>query len=167
MAQRPRGLFPGLTPETIRRITAARLRPVAEQLSRELQGPDYADHTPDDQGPLDVRLSVEDLVLLLNGLYKTGNVLQYPFLAGLQPTRIRPAEKRLMVHIQNQSGANQIAVGFGQPPALPGTIPCNGYIVSANLGWIEPPVVPDGELWVTASGANTPGLLLMALPQEG
>lgn len=97
---------------------------------------------------------------LLDALWRRNNVFMQPFLAGAVPILLRPAEKRQYLFIQNQSAANQFTIGINQAPDPPAAVPANGLIIPINLGFYEPLVVPQGEIWVVAAAANTPGVLL-------
>lgn len=97
---------------------------------------------------------------LLDALWRRADVFMQPFLAGTVPLLLRPTEKRQYLFIQNQSAANQFTLGINQAPDPPTAVPANGLIIPINLGFYEPLIVPQGEIWVVAAVANTPGVLL-------
>jgi hypothetical protein len=116
--------------------------------------------TPQGPQPNDFRLALDQFTQLLAAIWRQSEVFMLPFSAQILPVRIRPAENRKYMFIQNQSGAAQLALGINQPPGPFGTNPVAGLVIPANFGFYEPLVIPQGEIWVSASAANTPAILL-------
>jgi hypothetical protein len=67
---------------------------------------------------------------------------------------IRSSESRTYFIIQNTSAANQLFIGVGYPPVNNG-VSVTGLILAANGGNYEPSVIPQGDIWVLGSAANT------------
>jgi hypothetical protein len=111
-----------------------------------------------------VQLTIEQLTELLRAIWKRGELIVTPFLAtnAGNPQLIRPAEGRSYCMIQNQSGGAQIFVNFGRPPGPVAGAPIDAFILGANLGFYEPIMVPQNEIYVSASAAATPGVLVWA-----
>ena len=106
-------------------------------------------------------LTAEQFRLLLQGIWRRGRLIVQPFLAtNVAPLVLRPQEPRYYCFIQNQSLVNQLAVNFGRPAGFPGIVPVDGIIIPPNFGFYEPLMVPQDEISVTASGINTPGILI-------
>jgi len=89
---------------------------------------------------------------------RTGRFVPVPFLAQLAPQQIIPYQPgRFYLIIINNSAANRIFLGLDyEPNAL------NGVILEVNLGFYEPWIVPTNGVYVTAAGANTAGVALIA-----
>lgn len=111
--------------------------------------------------------TIEELTrLILQRLQETGSVIRgelipTPFTATLNPQLIRPAERRSYFFLQNQSAANQIVLGFGSQPGPAGATPVAGLIIAPNFGFYEMLVfVTQQPIWVVASAAPTPGIML-------
>ena len=91
-------------------------------------------------------------------VYLRGKFLQIPFLAQTTPLQIRPEEPtRSYFFMINFSLAAQIFIGFDTEPNAANAIP-----LAVNLGFYEPYVVPTNAIIVTATAANTPGILVIA-----
>lgn len=147
---------------TRRRLAFARVSGMADALAETMR--DQAQQeTPVTEVPVSfVELWHEQFNEMIRALRNRGDLQQIPFTAQVQAAKLREGETRDYVFIQNQDGANQLIVGFGNPPGIAGTVPVNGLIIPPNLGFYEPLVVPQNDIWVIASAANTPGLLLIA-----
>ncbi|MGH6795933.1 MAG: hypothetical protein ACREDH_12250 [Methylocella sp.] len=113
--------------------------------------------------PSDTRLAPDQLERLLRGIWRRGDLFMQPFVTLANPIRLRPAEKRNYFFLQNQSAATQIVLGIGQPPGPAGVAPVNGLVIDFNLGFYEPLVIPQGEIWVGAAVVGTPGILLYSV----
>lgn len=102
---------------------------------------------------------------LLRTLWKKAKVLTQPFVAtNAGPIQLLPEQSdRCYFFIQNQSGVNQIVVNFGAPAGATGLIPVNGVVIQPLPGFYEPIAIPSNEVWVSASAANTPGIIVYAL----
>lgn len=109
-------------------------------------------------------LSVDDLRALLSAIWRRGNLITVPFIAtnAGNPIKILSAEPRSYFFIQNQSGANNIIVNFGRPPGAAAAVPADGVIIGAGLGGYEPICVPQDDVYVFASAAATPGVIVYA-----
>lgn len=117
---------------------------------------------PGPQIPLDsdVTFSPAQFNMLLAAIWRQCNLFVLPFLAGLVPIQLRPAEPRRYVFIQNQHATQLLSLGIGQQPGPVVSVPSNGVIIDAAFGWFEPIAVPQDELWILADTANTPGVLV-------
>lgn len=91
-----------------------------------------------------------------------GQLLTIPFVANVAPLQIRPAERRSYMILQNQHAANQIIMGFGQPPGPAGAVPISGLVIAPGFGFYEMLVaVSQDPVWVRSDAANTGGVLLV------
>lgn len=77
-----------------------------------------------------------------------------PFVVGVTPIKIQEFLLRKFLLIQNKDGANTIYFGFGWKPDAG-----NGLILGPGVGF-EPFSYPVNEIWVSASGPDTAGLLI-------
>ena len=77
-----------------------------------------------------------------------------PFIVGIEPIILQPWLLRKFFVIQNKDPANTLFVGFGWKPDS-----VNGLVLGPGVGY-EPFSYPVNEIWVSASGANTNGLLI-------
>lgn len=143
---------------TLARIATAGRAAVAEPLARRMRGPETL--TPEQHDAI-TRVVSDQFTALIRTIWKQGTIAQYPFTVGTAAVRLRPAEPRQYVFLQNQSGANQMALGIGKPPSAVGVTPVDGLVIGINLSFYEPILVPQDELWIVAAGAGTPGLLLI------
>lgn len=145
--------FPIISPATRRAVSAAQTTGNASPMQfrqAPLAGADAAV----------VAWQAEQFQTLLDAFFRPGDLLQQPFIVGLAPIRLRPAEPRRYMFIQNQSAVNQLVLGLGKPPGAAGLLPVDGLIIFPNGGFYEPSVVPQKELWVVGSAANTIGMLI-------
>lgn len=111
-----------------------------------------------------LRLSEDQFQRLLDAVFRRANIVMQTFLAtNAAPIQLRPQEKRSYLFIQNQSVANNMVLKTGASPSAFGTVPADGIIVPANLGFYEPIQVPQDSLWIIAAAAATPGLLIYAV----
>lgn len=78
-----------------------------------------------------------------------------PFLCGLEAVKIQEFLMRKFFLIQNKDPLNTIYVGFGWKPDAG-----NALILGPGVGF-EPFSYPVNEIWVSASGANSVGLLIV------
>lgn len=102
------------------------------------------------------RLMLNETAKVLPGIKRQANFLTTNFSVGLAPFLLRERERRLYFLIQNNSSINTIFLGFDfQPTALNGIVLIPGAVY-------EPFEVPTNDLWVSASGADTVGLLVYA-----
>jgi hypothetical protein len=94
----------------------------------------------------------------------TGRFMAIPFLAGVAPITLVPEQpERFYLILINNSAANRIFVGFDYEPSA-----TSGVILETNLGFYEPWIVPTNSVVVTAAGANTAGICLIAtVPASG
>lgn len=106
------------------------------------------------------RLAYDQFLALLEGIWKKEEIYTTPFVAGLIPVKLRNAENRRYLFIQNQSTINNMAIGFNQPPGALAVAPTNGLIIPFNFGFYEPLVIPQGEIWIVAAANATPGFML-------
>ena len=89
-------------------------------------------------------------------LRRQANFLTINFSVGATPFLLREREKRQYFLIQNNSSLNTIFLGFDyQPTASNGVLLIPGSVY-------EPFEVPTNDLWISASGPNTVGLLVYA-----
>lgn len=96
--------------------------------------------------------------VLLRGIQRKGEVVAQYATVGTSPVLVRPSEERMYLIIQNTSLAATLYVGVGYPPTT-----LNGLILAANGGAYEPSVIPQGDIWLLASGAATNYVLLYAV----
>lgn len=142
---------------TERALEAAKLAPFAEQVSRGEAPP------PEPVGNI-VLLDREQLEMLLMANYRMGNLTTNPFMVGVAPIKLRPAERRTYIFIMNQSttaGVN-LGIGINKPPGDLTAVPADAVLIGPNFGYYEPWVVPVGEIWIAATAANTPGYIVYA-----
>lgn len=116
--------------------------------------------TPAGPQETDTRLAPDQFEKLLAAIWRQYEIFMLPFSAQIIPVKIRPAENRKYLFLQNQSLTGQLALGINQAPGPFGTNPVSGLVIAANFGFYEPLVVPQGEIWVSASAANTPAIML-------
>lgn len=107
-------------------------------------------------------LTPEQLDALIRATFRQNDTFILPFVVGTDPVQLRPAENRRYLFVQNQSGANNMALGINGPPGPLTGVPVNGLVIPTNFGFYEPLVVPQGEIWIVAAAANTPGVLIYA-----
>jgi hypothetical protein len=91
---------------------------------------------------------------LLYGVQRKANFMPLFGTVGTVAQLIRPAEERTYIIIQNTSAANQLIVGIGYAPVNNGTS-VTGLILAANGGNYEPSAIPQGDIWLLGSAANT------------
>lgn len=99
----------------------------------------------------------EPWATLLRGIQRKANLLPQYGTVGTTPILVRPAEDRLYLIVQNTSLAAQVYVGVGYPPSS-----VTGILLAANGGAYEPYVIPQQEIWILASAADTPFVILYA-----
>jgi len=88
-----------------------------------------------------------------------GKFMQIPFTAQIAITQIRPEElKRAYMFALNFHAANTIFLGFDTDPNATNSVP-----LAPNFGFYEPWVIPTNAIFVNASGANTPGVLIVVV----
>jgi hypothetical protein len=150
--------FGKVGPQAHHAIFAANLRGMAEAVSG------IGEQQPSEIEAALTALVYDQFRILIESVYRQGNLVQVPFMAMIEPVLIRPSEARNYCFVQNQSGAAQIVISFGQQANAASATPVNGCIIGANLGFYEPICVPQDDLWISASADNTPGLLIVALP---
>lgn len=85
------------------------------------------------------------------------NIVMQPFNIGAVAVSIRPEESRRYLFIVNNSAANNLFIGFGQPP----TGAVTDFFIPAG-GFYEPLKVPQNEIFFLGAGANTRGQILYA-----
>jgi hypothetical protein len=158
----PAARFPPVSEALENERMSARVRSHAEQVARQFR------LEQNEQLALEAQLEAvltellpAQFLALLKAAYRVGEVFQFPFTVGTTALMLRPREHRYYCAVQNQS-ANQIVLSIGRPPANIN----DGIIVGANLGFIEPLVVPQQELWVLASGAGSAGCILISTSLE-
>lgn len=108
------------------------------------------------------RLAPDQFQQLLAAVWRQSELFMLPFVVGAVPLRLRPAEKRTYLFLQNQSLLNNMALGFNEPPGPVASVPTAGVVIPANFGFYEPLNCPQGEVWIVAAAANTPGILVYA-----
>ncbi len=92
-----------------------------------------------------------------DGLYGRANFVHVNInMATTDPLRIRQAERRAYLLIQNQSLAN-MWIGFDKVPSV------NDGIMLVPGGAYEPLKVPQGEIWVIGSAAPCFGNMLVGV----
>lgn len=91
---------------------------------------------------------------LMYGIQRKGNFIPITGSVGTTPILARAAEERTYVIIQNTSAANQLFVGVGYQPVNTGA-GVTGLILAANGGNFEPGVIPQQDIWLLGSAANT------------
>jgi hypothetical protein len=91
---------------------------------------------------------------IMYALQRKGQYIQTFGTVGLQPQLIRGAESRSYFIIQNTSLANSLFVGVGYGPVVVAG-GATGFLLQPNGGNYEPTVFPQGDIWVSASGAGT------------
>jgi len=94
---------------------------------------------------------------LLRGVQRKGNLTPQYASVSTTAVLVRPMEDRLYIIIQNTSLANTLYVGVGYPPTT-----VTGVLLAANGGAYEPTVVPQQEIWLLGSAANTTFVILYA-----
>jgi len=92
---------------------------------------------------------------------RKGNFTPIFGVVGTVAQLIRPTEDRTYLIVQNTSIANQLFVGVGYQPINNGTS-VTGLILAANGGNFEPSVIPQQDIWLLGSGANTGFVLYVA-----
>lgn len=92
---------------------------------------------------------------------RRGNFTPIFGVIGTTAQLVRPAESRTYILVQNTSIANQLFVGIGYAPVNNGTS-VTGLILAANGGNYEPSVIPQQDIWLLGSGANTGFVLYIA-----
>lgn len=97
---------------------------------------------------------------LVAALWRQAAVFMQPFTVGTTAILLRPAENRKYLFLQNQSATQNMALGLNQPPGPLTGSPVSGLVILSNFGFYEPLVVPQGEIWIIAAAAATPGILL-------
>lgn len=97
--------------------------------------------------------------ILIRAQYKQGSLITVPFSVGAiapAPLQLLPKqENRNYLFILNTSAANRLFIGFGYAPNAN-----TGIIIELNLGFYEPNVVPNQEIWALGAGAGTTGILI-------
>jgi hypothetical protein len=91
---------------------------------------------------------------LLYGIQRKASFIPLFGTVGTTAVLVRPAEERTYIIIQNTSAANQLIVGIGYQPVNNGTS-VTGLILAANGGNYEPSAIPQGDIWLLGSAANT------------
>lgn len=94
---------------------------------------------------------------LLRGVQRKGNFTAQYGAVGQEPVLVRVLEDRLYLIIQNTTLANTLFVGVGYPPTT-----TTGVLLAANGGAYEPSVIPQQEIWLLGSAANTTFVILYA-----
>jgi len=90
---------------------------------------------------------------------RIGRFIPHPFLAQVASAQIIPSQpERFYLIIVNNSAVNRMFVGFDYEPNV-----LNGLILETNLGFYEPWIVPSNSIHIAAAGANTAGIILLAL----
>lgn len=166
MSQQSRSFFPMLTRATLDNVVAARRRGASQHIIADARA---NEPQPEPEKSALMRLDPDELMRLIQAAFNMGELVTFPFKANILPVQIRPAEPRLYFMIQNQSTANQIAVGFGKPPTgLLAAPPIDGVILptaTANsFGVYEPILKPCNTIWVASDANNVPGSIVMAFP---
>lgn len=92
---------------------------------------------------------------------RKGNFISLFGVVGTSPQLIRSSEERTYLIVQNTSAANQLFVGIGYAPVNNGTS-VTGLILAANGGNYEPSVIPQQDIWLLGSAANTGFVLHVA-----
>lgn len=77
-----------------------------------------------------------------------------PFVVGTEPVKLQGFLLRKFLVLQNKDGANTLYFGFGWKPDAN-----NGLVLGPGVGY-EPFSYPVNEIWVSASAANTAGLMI-------
>ena len=91
---------------------------------------------------------------IMYGIQRKGDFIQTFGVVGLQPIMIRAAEARTYFILQNTSLANTLLVGIGYGPVIVAG-GATGFLMQPNGGNYEPAMIPQGDIWVSASGAGT------------
>lgn len=95
---------------------------------------------------------------LLAANYKPGSLIQIPFTVGAAAQMLIPKQEgRSYLFVLNTSGVNRLFLGFGFAPTV-----VTGVPLEINLGFYEPNVVPNQEIWALGAGAGTTGILIYA-----
>jgi hypothetical protein len=90
--------------------------------------------------------------------YKPGSLIQIPFTVGAAAQMLIPKQEgRKYLFVLNTSAVNRIFLGFGFAPSA-----VTGVVLEINLGFYEPNVVPNQEIWALGAGAGTTGVLIYA-----
>jgi hypothetical protein len=98
---------------------------------------------------------------LLYGIQRKGEYVPIVGVVGTVAILARPREERTYLIVQNTSVANTLFVGVGYAPANTGT-GITGLILAANGGNYEPAVIPQGDIWLLGSAANTQFVVYIA-----
>lgn len=98
---------------------------------------------------------------LLFGIQRKAEFVSVVGVVGTAAILARPMEERTYLIIQNTSVANTLFVGVGYAPQNTGT-GITGLILAANGGNYEPTVIPQGDIWVLGSAANTQFVIYVA-----
>jgi hypothetical protein len=98
---------------------------------------------------------------LLLGIQRKAEFVPVIGTVGTTAINIRPRESRIYLLVQNTSVANVLYLGIGFAPTttLAGS---TGLILAANGGNYEPSWVPQQDLWLSASAANTQFVVYVA-----
>lgn len=98
---------------------------------------------------------------LLFGVQRKGEFVPIVGVVGTAPILARAREERTYLIVQNTSVANTLFIAVGYQPANTGT-GITGLILAANGGNYEPAVIPQGDIWVLGSAANTQFVIYIA-----
>ena len=106
--------------------------------------------------PFFQRKLLNEVATVLPAVRRQANFLTTNFSVGATPLLLREREKRLYFLIQNNSSINSIFLGFDYTPTA-----LNGVVLVPGAVY-EPYEVPTNDIWISASGAATVGLIVYA-----
>jgi len=98
---------------------------------------------------------------LIYAIQRKANFQSIVGVVGTAPILARAMEERTYLIVQNTSVANTLFVGVGYQPANTGT-GISGLILAANGGNYEPFCVPQEDIWLLGSAANTQFVMYIA-----
>lgn len=98
---------------------------------------------------------------LLVGIQRKAEFIPVIGVVGTTPILVRSRESRIYLIIQNTSVANVLYVGIGFQPTTTAA-GSTGLILAANGGNYEPACIPQSDIWLSASAANTQFVMYVA-----